>query len=358
MAKLTNREVETLKKPGRHADHNGLYLDIRENGRKSWVLRYQKHGRRHTMGLGSYPVVSLAKARELTIAAHRVLADGGDPISTRKANIAKAKAPAATFGQFADEWFLDNKAMFTSDKHRHQWQHSILFDMARLRPMPLDTITTEHVLNVLKPIWARTPETAKRLQGRTERILAAAKAVGHREGDNPAQWRGHLATMLPARDKDTRKHFDAMPYRAVPAFIARLREHQSVSARALEVTILLVTRTSETLKMRWSELDLEAKLWVIPQGANEKPKRSPSRPVVRSRFRNHQLAAPDRRVCFSRPQVDQSPQRDNNARLYAAHGRRERHRDSSWLPFFLSRLGRRPRPVLAHDCRTRACPSH
>src|SRR4029077_906996 len=125
-------------------------------------------------------------------------------------------------------------------------------------------ITTEDILAVLKPVWSTKAETASRLRGRIERVLNAAKAKGLRSGENPAAWRGHLENLLPKRQKLTRGHHAAMPHADVPAFVARLREREAVAALALEFSILTAGRSGEVLGARWSEVDLDARVWTIP----------------------------------------------------------------------------------------------
>jgi integrase len=134
---------------------------------------------------------------------------------------------------------------------------------APLRSRPVDQIDTEAVLAVLKPIWLEKPETASRLRGRIEAVLDAAKAQGHRMGENPAAWRGHLSHLLPTRQKLSRGHHAAMAYDDVPAFVARLRERDALAAMALELCILTATRSGEVLGARWSEIDTAKKVWTI-----------------------------------------------------------------------------------------------
>ena len=125
-------------------------------------------------------------------------------------------------------------------------------------------IDTAAVLSVLQPLWQSIPETASRLRGRIEAVLDYAKARGLRSGENPAAWRGHLALILPKRGKLTRGHHAAMPYSAVPAFVGKLRERESVHALVLEFLILTATRRAEVLGARWAEIDLTAKVWTVP----------------------------------------------------------------------------------------------
>jgi integrase len=135
---------------------------------------------------------------------------------------------------------------------------------APLRRLPVDKITTDDVLSVLKPLWNEKPETASRLRGRIERVLDAAKAQGLRAGENPARWRGHLDQLLPKRQRLTRGHHAAMSYAEMPAFMDDLRARQSTAARALEFAILTAARSGEVLGLRWEEIDLDRAVWTVP----------------------------------------------------------------------------------------------
>jgi integrase len=155
-------------------------------------------------------------------------------------------------------------AGFRNEKHKAQWRMTLETYAAPLRSKPVNAITTDDVLVVLKPIWLEKAETASRLRGRIEKVLDAAKAKGHREGENPARWRGHLDHLLPRPSKLTRGHHAAMPYEAVPVFVGRLHERKATAALALEFCILTAARTGEVLGARWSEIDFEKKLWTVP----------------------------------------------------------------------------------------------
>ena len=262
MGKLTARKVETAK-PGKHGDGGGLQLSVAPSGARKWVLRYLWQGKPREMGLGSFPEVSLADAREKALAERRLARQGVDPIAERKK---AAEKSIPTFGECADDFVPAKQSEWRNDKHRAQWAMTLTKYAARLRKLPVDTIDTAAVLSVLKPIWQAKPETASRFRGRIEQVLDAAKAHGHRTGENPARWRGHLDKLLAKRQKLTRGHHAAMAYADVPAFLARLRERQggSISALALEFTILTAARSGEALGMRWDEVDETAKVWTVP----------------------------------------------------------------------------------------------
>ena len=258
MGKLTARKVETAK-PGKHGDGDGLQLSVASTGARKWVLRFLWGGKAREMGLGSYPEIGLAEAREKALAARKLARNGVDPIADRRQD---KRVP--TFGELADEVVTEQGKSFRNAKHRAQWRMTLETYAAPLRPKAIDAIGTEDVLSVLKPIWTAKAETASRLRGRIERVLNAAKAKGLRSGENPAAWRGHLENLLPKRQKLARGHHAAMSYPDVPAFAARLREREAVAALALEFAILTAVRSGEVLGGRWDEIDLDAKVWTIP----------------------------------------------------------------------------------------------
>jgi integrase len=257
-AELTARKVETAK-PGKYSDGGNLYLIVSPSGSRKWVLRFTWRGRAKEMGLGSASSVPLADARERAASARRKIAQGLNPIEERKRDNG-----IPTFGEMADVVRETLSAGFRNEKHKAQWKTTLETYAAPLREKPVDTITTDDVLTVLKPIWTMKAETASRLRGRIEKVLDAAKAKGFREGENPARWRGHLDHLLPRRPKLTRGHHAAMPYEEVAPFVARLREGGSSAAQALELCILTAARSGEILGMRWDEVDLEKKLWSLP----------------------------------------------------------------------------------------------
>jgi integrase len=219
-------------------------------------------GKIKEMGLGSAQPghVSLKEARQRADAARAMLRDGVSPLNSKRAGAAEA----VKFGAFADELVEDIAAGFSNEKHIAQWRMTLDKYAAPIRDLPLNAITTEHVLSILKPIWTTKAETASRLRGRIERVLSAAKARGLRSGDNPAQWRGHLDQMLSKRRKLTRGHHPALPYADVPDFICALRRRSAAAGRALEFLILTASRSGEVRGARWREINLDEGIWIIP----------------------------------------------------------------------------------------------
>jgi integrase len=251
--------VAKLKVPGRHADGGGLYLFINDSGRRRWIFMYTRAGKRTELGLGSARDLSLANARSEAAALRAILASGGDP----KAERGKDDS-VPTFGESADTYVEAMLPSWRNAKHAAQWTMTLTRYAEPIRAKPVDEISTQDVLDVLQPLWRRTPETAERLRGRIENVLDAAKARGHRSGENPARWRGHLDQLLPKRQRLSRGHHKALPYDALPAFMADLLDRDAIAARALEFLILTAARSGEVLGAKLDEIDLEKKVWIIP----------------------------------------------------------------------------------------------
>ena len=266
---LTPLKVARLKQPGRYGDGHGLWLQVSEQGSKAWLFRYMRDGRARQMGLGGLHTVSLQEARSRARQARQVLLDGLDPIDVkqeRRTRIRLEKARALTFKQCADDYLSAHAGAWKNAKHKAQWSATLdAYAHTLIGALPVASIDTALVLKILRPIWQEKPETASRLRGRIERILDWATVQEFRRGDNPARWRGHLDALLPAKTKVRAvKHHPALPFVELPAFMAELRKRDSISARALEFTILTATRTGEAIGARWDEIDLKAKVWTIP----------------------------------------------------------------------------------------------
>ncbi|MEO9658265.1 tyrosine-type recombinase/integrase [Qipengyuania citrea] len=258
------KQVEHLKKVGLYSDGGGLYLRIRESGR-SWFFIGTVNGQRFEMGLGSALDITLARAREKAEEARLHALEGRDPRIERD-RAKKQHAPQLTFGQFAKDYVAEIEDGFRNPKHRQQWHNTLDTYGEPMAEVPLADIETEDVLRCVQPIWLDKPETASRVRGRIEKVLDAAKAKGHRTGENPARMRGHLELFLPKRSKATVKHHAALPYAEMPAFMAELRKREGVAAKALEFAILTAARSGEARGMVWGEVDLAAKLWTVPAG--------------------------------------------------------------------------------------------
>jgi integrase len=263
--RLTQLQLKRASRRGLYADGGGLYLQITKHGSRSWIFRYKRGGRSRMMGLGSLSVVDLREARELALAARKELHAGIDPLAAR----AGARAVAVKTISFdgATATFLDaHSAAWRNAKHVQQWRNTLsTYASPVLGALPVRDIDTGLVMRVLTPIWQAKPETASRLRGRIEAILGWAAVHGYRAGDSPARWKDHLQRLLPAKGKlRAVRHYAALPYAELPAFLAELRQQASVAARCLEFLILTAARTSEVIKATTAEFDLAAKVWTIP----------------------------------------------------------------------------------------------
>ena len=279
MHRLTARQVATatLREGENKAllhDGGGLYLQLMRSVsgdaiNRSWLFKFELHGKRREMGLGSLQDFTLAEARQRHRVLRQQVSDGIDPLAARRqrdAEHAAESAKAMTFRDCFEACLASHEGGWKNAEHRRQWRASIEQDVLPvLGDLAVDDIGTPHVIKALEPIWKAKPETASRTRGRIERVLAWATVRGFRSGDNPARWRGHLQEMFPAVGKIAKvNHHEAMPYVDVPAFMAKLRERDHIAARALEFTILCAARTGETLGATWSEISLSDATLTIP----------------------------------------------------------------------------------------------
>ncbi|KXF90270.1 tyrosine-type recombinase/integrase [Phaeobacter inhibens] len=258
---LSARKVDAAG-PGRHGDGRGLFLYVKPSGARSWVLRYQVQGRRRDLGLGPYPDVSLAMARDRAAEARRLIAEGEDPITK------KQQAKPKTFREAALELIESKRPGWKNAKHAAQWTSTLeAYVFPKIGAVQVAKVETADVISTLTPIWAAKPETANRVRQRIEAVIDYASALGIRSGDNPARWRGHLDHLLP-KPKKVRavKHHPALPHAQIADFMADLAQREGVAARALAFTILTAARSGETRGMTWGEVDLDAKVWTIPAG--------------------------------------------------------------------------------------------
>ena len=306
-AKLSARAVETITRPGRYSDGGNLYLDVDPSGAKRWTFIYRwrnpneprvkgqrNPGRIREMGLGPAvrdagltkpdgepPIGSLAWARQEANRWKEALRAGRSPIDVRlatraaalkaeqeeaaaqeaAAQEAAARLAVPTFGEVADRFLPILAEGVKSERSVARYRRALKVYAGSLSDIPIDAVTTAHVLDVLRPLWSRLGESARMTQRYLERLFDTHEASQYRS-DNPAQWKA-LKASLPVQ-APSGEHHAAMDYAALPAFIEELRTHTSLAAAALEFTILTVVRTGEVLGARWSELDLEAAVWTIP----------------------------------------------------------------------------------------------
>lgn len=247
----------------------GLALNVTKYGSRSWVLRYQVGGKRRDKGLGSYPSVTLAEAKELARAARAKLAMGIDPIEDGRALRSKLlaeQATAVTFDEAARKYMEAHEQSWKNAKHAQQWRNTIeTYASPVMGKMLIREIGLPQVLRVLEPIWQTKTETASRLRGRMDTVFDWAIARGYRTELSPARWKGLLDKLLPAPSKVSKTdHHRALPYAALPAFMQELRKQEGMGSIALQFLILTACRSGEVRGARWSEFDLESGIWTIP----------------------------------------------------------------------------------------------
>ena len=266
--KFDYQSIKNAKQVGRHTtNEKGLQLLIKKGGYKYWVLRYTYGANRHDLTLGSFPEISVADARRKAQEARYLLNQGINPIADRKAKKAALIAQTSTsitFEKFALEVIESKRIEWTNQKHAAQWEATLReYAFPIIGQKRLDAIDMEDILKILQPIWSTKTETASRLRGRLEWILAAATTRKLRTGMNPALWRGLLQTILPAPKKFQKvKHHKALPYRSLPAFMTKLRETEGMAALALEFLILNANRTSEVTDAL--RVEVTGDIWTIP----------------------------------------------------------------------------------------------
>lgn len=272
--KLTIAEIKKhLKTPGRYGDGDGLWLYVKKSSSKSnpdrlvasWVFIFIRDGIRREIGFGGYGEaagkISLTKARARADEARDILADGGDP--TTELSFRRTVQKTVTFEDCFNEYFETLKPTFKNEKHAQQWPYTINHYAKSLLKLDIKAVDERAVRTVLKPIWNTKSETASRLRGRIERVLDYATALKLRSGDNPARLKGNIDHLL-GKQKSKKQNFTALHYRKVPEFMERLSAIESFGAKALQLTILCATRTSETLLATWDEIDFENEVWTIP----------------------------------------------------------------------------------------------
>nr|WP_186207481.1 site-specific integrase [Burkholderia gladioli] len=267
--RLKVMQVTHTKKPGLYSDGGGLYLQVTKNLVKSWLFRYMRAGVRRGMGLGPVHTVTLAEAREKAYACRRMLIEGIDPLEAKKAKHQadrRERMKSLLFRDCANQYIEAHRKSWKNEKHAAQWGSTIeTYANPIIGNLMVTEIDTDEIMRVLEPIWAEKTETATRLRGRIESILAWATVRGFRTGLNPARWKGHLDHLLakPSRLRKT-NHHAALPYAEAAAFMKMLRQQEGNAALALQLVILTASRTNEVIAARKSEFDLPSKIWIIP----------------------------------------------------------------------------------------------
>jgi len=275
--RLDDRAINKLTAAGSYADGKGLYLLVGPNGSKSWVFRYQFAGKRRRMGLGSFSDIKTKQARERLLYWRKIL-DGSieadrpprDPLEVKREiqdSQKMVRRKLITFDEIAAKYIEANRPSWSNPKHAKQWESTLAtYASPVIGKQHIADIDTDDILRVLEPIWTTKTETATRIRGRIEKVIDYAKARKLTTTENPARWRGHLDALLAKPSKvSTVENFPSLPYSRVGAFYTALRARPSNAAHALEFLILTNTRTGDVIEMDWAEIDLQRKLWIIPE---------------------------------------------------------------------------------------------
>ncbi len=264
MGKLTAAKVKSISKPGRYGDGGTLFLYVAPGGSKSWIQRLTIGGRRRDLGLGGYPLVSLAEARDKAFDNRRLARSGGDPL------VLKRRALTPTFRQAAVRTFEAKKPSWRSAKVATNWMQQLeRHAFGRLGDMAVDQIRGEDVLAVLTPIWSVKPETARRVRRTIKATLRWCQAHGFVD-HNPAGEAidGALPTM-----RAVNQHHRALPYREAAEALRVIAESRASPAAKLCLRFLVLTaaRSGEARGATWGEIDLEAREWRIPAERMKRP---------------------------------------------------------------------------------------
>lgn len=268
---LTPLAVGRLTAPGFYfvGGVAGLALQVLPTGGRTWILRATIGGRRRDMGLGGFPDVTLAGAKEAARRAREVIREGADPIERAKIAkkaLAAESAKALTFKEAAEAFIAGQEAAWRNPKHRAQWGSSLeVYVYPVMGNLSVADVELAHVSRVLDPIWSTKTETASRVRGRIEQVLDWATARGYRTGLNPARWRGHLDKLLPRPSKVSKPaHHRALPPKDLGSFMESLRAAEGVGARALTFAILTAARSCEVRGATWAEIDMANQVWTVP----------------------------------------------------------------------------------------------
>ncbi len=273
---LSALEVKRLRHTGRGGNAtfavggvSGLYLQLAPTGARSWILRSKVGERRRHIGLGGFPDVTLAQAREKAREAKQQIANGEDPIEDRKARKAALFAEqqrGITFRDAKEKFLVGKLAEFDNPKHRKQWRATLdTYADPGLGNMLVSEISVADIQRTLEPIWIGKNETASRLRGRIEAVLAWATVAGHRQGDNPARWKGNLDAVLPKSSRIAKvKHHPALALDDATEWFAAIKQREGMATRALEFKAMTLARSGEVRGATWDEISFKDRVWIVP----------------------------------------------------------------------------------------------
>ena len=300
---ITQAHAMKVSSPCRVYDtHRGLHLWVKSASAKYWIYRNSKNGKRTDISLGSFPSIGIAEARKMASELSFQVNQGVDLAKDRKARkLVPELKKVITFEELATEIVKSKQPEWRNPKHAQQWSNTLKqYAYPIIGKKTLSEITTDDILRVLTPIWTTKTETATRLRGRIERVIAAGTIKGFREGVNPAQWRGHLDCLLP-QAKKIRKvvHHSALDYKELPSFFEKLQGTGGVAALALEFCILTASRTGEVIYARRGEIS--DSVWTIPASRMKagKEHKVPLCPRTLALIANAKILNPESEYLFS-----------------------------------------------------------
>lgn len=280
--KLSEEFCTSVEQAGYYADGGGLYLNVKQDGRKYWCFRWRDRHVRYTTpkssgvgklrekGLGRHGKydVSLPEARKMAGACRHLLRQGKDPIEQARQIAGDGAAKTVTspsFGECVSRYINAHKSAWANEKQAQHWSSTLNRHAARLLTLPVAVINEEHVLVCLEPIWRSKTETAMRVRQRIESILDWAAECNYRSAENPARWRGQLDRVLPQPTNLKKpKPRAALQYQKLNSFMGKLRSVDSLAARALELQILTATRPGDVVAAQWAEFGLKGAVWTVP----------------------------------------------------------------------------------------------
>jgi|SRR5690554_821387 len=274
ISKTTGKAYNALHPVGGVA---GLLLQVTPSGAKSWIYRTRIGTKRRSIGLGGFPDVSLAQARDKAREMREQIAQGIDPVEERQTirrEVIATQLSTVTFEKAMTDYIAMKSKEFKNPRQGQQWTYTLTkYALPFIGDVPVRDIDLQHIKSVLDPIWETKTETANRVRSRIENILGWCAIHEYRSAENPARWTGYLSEIYQSPSKiKTRKHFKAMPVDSMPGFIKDLKKRKGTAARALEFLILTAARTNEVIGdkrvdkpgITWQEVDLDNKVWTVP----------------------------------------------------------------------------------------------
>ena len=254
---LTKKIVETVAQPGRYRDNrrDGLFLDVKASGSRSWVQRITIKGKRRDIGLGSARFVSLTEARELAFENQKSVRRGGDPLADKRS------AATPTFAEAVENVITLHGPSWRGARAAQTYRNSMRDHAGRLVGMKVSDITTGDIMAVLTPIWQTARPTAQAVRMRIATVMKWAIAHGHRS-DDPMTG---VAAAMPRKGGNA-GHHRALPHGDIADALEKIDAVKTWPVVALCFRLLALTavRSGEARGATWGEIDLESATWTIP----------------------------------------------------------------------------------------------